>query len=105
MASPLYIGEDHYVRFFGANDSADSSYLNSATVTFTLKTTADVTVSGPTPMDYIAASNGNYRGILDSAVTSGLTLDAGYYLYIDFDQGNYEGKRRLTCVASYRGQT
>ncbi len=100
----LWIGEDLNVALTGLVDAVSGSYLNTATVTFALKEDSGTAVAGGTgTCAYVSASDGNYRGILDSAITATLTAGQQYRVEITFDQSNYEGFRRLEYVAQYRG--
>lgn len=104
--SVLYIGNDRYITLSGVNDAADGLYLNSATVTYALYEADGTAVSGGTgTLTYIAASNGNYRGVIDAAVTTTLTAEAQYYFVITATQSNYDGKWRINCTARIRGTT
>ena len=101
---PLYIGADMNVKYTGAYDPEAATYLNTATVTFTLYSNAALTtvVTGPTTMSYVAASNGNYLGVMQSSATSGLTNGTTYYLKVVLTQGAYDDMRVLTLLAAYR---
>lgn len=71
MSEVVYISNDHDIEIIGLQDRSAGTYLNSKTVTATLKTEAGVTVTGmtfPLTLDYVAASNGNYRGVLDKDI-------------------------------------
>ena len=115
---PLYINEDSKVTVEGLSYTTDAgvtTYLNAATVTYTLTdtvgttTVGGMTVPGTTitggtgTLSYIAASNGNYTGTIDKAVTSLLTAGAKYYLYVPISEGGRDGFRRLELVAEFRG--
>ncbi len=105
---PIYLGEDHAVKW---GDSATNGayavgtgFLNSATVTYALKTAAGATIATGT-CSYVAASNGNYRGTIESSALTALVLGALYTLEITLVQGSLDGFRRLHLEARYRGQT
>lgn len=103
MATAIYIAADRTVTYSGA--SAGGSYLNSATVTYSLKDATLTTVSGGTgTLSYVAASNGNYSGTIESTVTSTLTAGEKYYLDITLVSGSYDDFRRLELYAEYRGE-
>lgn len=98
-------GCDEYLKYFGANDAADGTYLNSGTCTYALYENSngalgDAVSGGTGTLSYIAASNGNYRGIIDAAVTGALTPGRTYWAVITFVQGNYNDERTLmlNCV-------
>ena len=63
----LYTDNDNLVRVRGLRDKRDDTYKNSATVNMTLKDedgTAVTGVSWPVAFSYVAASNGNYNGVI-----------------------------------------
>lgn len=103
----IYIGEDMAVRWTGATLTSGTTgaetYANSATVTYALKTAAGAAVaSGTGALTYIAASNGNYIGVIESSVTGTLTPGAAYVLELTLAEGDYNGFRRLPLRARYR---
>ena len=100
----LAINADNYLRYYGAQDSETGDYLNSGTCTYSLRE-EDGTELATGTLSYVSGSNGNYRGILDSADTAGLTDGERYVIVIIFDQDNYEDERRLYHRAGYRGRT
>lgn len=90
-ASPIPIGGDYYALLSGAQDSGDGSFLNSATVTFALYTAAGVAVPGASgTASYVAASNGNYRGTIESTATVTLTVGARYQIRFVLTQGSID---------------
>lgn len=94
MASePIVIGSDWYATLNGAQDSGTGDYLNTATVTAAVYSAAGAAVSGGgVTLTYVAASNGNYRGTLESTVTALLTAGAAYEVRYTLSQGNYDAK-------------
>lgn len=109
---PLYIYEDLYVEFLNTRDSADDSYLNSGTCTYTLYAVTTVSgaevetavSSGTGTLSYVAASNGIYRGTIESTITATLTVGAKYRVRIVFVQGAYNSRRKLDYRAMERGR-
>lgn len=72
-SSIIGIGNDVSVMLTGAYDEGAEGYLNAATVTFTVYGSNGTTaIAGPTAMTYIAASNGDYRGVLESSIVDAL---------------------------------
>jgi len=107
----LYIGEDNIV-FWGDRDTPNSglydnslkSFVNDATVTFTLKNSSNSAVSGASSvsMSYVTGTNGVYEGTLEDGVS--LTENATYYLEITATgSGDRVGFRRITYTAKYHG--
>ncbi len=99
----LYIGDDMDVTLTGMQDAISLVYLNTATATYELKRGTTVIDSGT--LDYVAASDGDYLAVIDSAITANLTQRTNYSLVITFVQGNYQTVRYLTEAAYYRGGT
>ncbi len=102
---PIYISADNLVEWDGLKDASNGNYLNSATVTFTLKDSAGTAVTGASAiaMTYVALSNGKYQGTLESTVS--LTEGGKYWLEVTATSGTIVGFRRIECYATYRGAT
>lgn len=97
----LFIGCDNDVGYDGARIRATGTYMNSGTCTWSLQTTAgEVVATGS--LSYVTGSSGNYLGVIDAAVSAGLTDGRQYRLLIAFEQGGYKDARRVACKASYR---
>src|SRR4051812_29707148 len=83
-----FVANTNLVELIGLKSEVEGVYINDATLTCTIKTTAGVAVTGetwPVPMDYVAASNGNYRGVIADAVD--LIAHTSYVAHIDVDAG------------------
>ena len=102
MANVLWVGSDKSVLLSGLTGNGD--YLNAAAVTWTLTTSAGVTVATGS-LAYTAASDGDYAGVIEDAVTSTLTAGQRYYLRVDISQGDFQDARKLEVWAAYRGET
>jgi len=65
----LYAGQnDNLLELTGAVDILDGAYLNEGAVSVSIKDSELNEVAGsPITLNYISASNGDYRGILDKA--------------------------------------
>lgn len=85
----VYVDNTNLIEVDGLAD-VDGSFINGADVEFTIQDGDGVPVSGqswPTPMPYVAASNGKYRGVLSASLV--LVPDTVYYAIIDaIDTGN-----------------
>ena len=102
----IHKGCDNDVTFDGALNSSTGSYLNSATCTFSLyESVADSEVNGAAvtgatgiAMAYVAASNGDYAGVLQSTVA--LVLGSYYWLERHLVQGDIvlHKRRQVQCV-------
>ena len=108
MANLLYIGEDMNVTWDAASVTVagTTTYLNSATVTYSITDAAGTAVSGATgTLSYVAASSGDYEGTIESTVltASNFTVGRTYLLDITLVQSGYNGFRRLECRAAIRG--
>ena len=67
----IFRNNDHLIKLTGLKDASDDSFINDATVTVTIKTLADVAVSGiswPLTLVYTASSDGDYTVTLDKAI-------------------------------------
>jgi hypothetical protein len=79
----LYISNDTQIDVTGLSNADDSSYLNTATVTATLKDASGAEVSGvswPLTLSYETASDGNYSATIDKAIS--VVDGASYFLEI-----------------------
>lgn len=107
----LYIGQDNvvyagsrYIKDSGVYDTVTETFLNDATVTFTLKDSSNVAVSGASgvSMSYVTGTRGVYEGVLEDGVS--LTAGSTYYLEITATgSGDRVGFRRIQYEAEYRG--
>ena len=102
MSLPLYISSDNLLQLDALKLAADDSYVNDATVTFTLKDADEAVVTGADTisMPYVASSNGRYQGTLQSTVS---LEGAKYYLEITATSGENVLFKRITCYATYKG--
>jgi hypothetical protein len=90
----IHKGCDNDVTFDGALNASTGNYLNAATCTFTLyesiagseENGAAVTAATAISMAYVAASSGDYSGVLQSTVS--LTRDAYYWIVCTLTQGD-----------------
>ena len=103
----LYIGSSNTLEIV-LQDSADDSYVNNATVEGTLKDAEGDSaseISGgqswPLALDYVAASNGLYRGVL-TAVTSALLTDGTtYWMHYTSTSGAKVDEQRIAFQAQF----
>lgn len=98
----VYISADNDLVVTGLSVAATGSYLNSATVAAQLRDSAMGAITGgDVTLSYVAASNGNYLGVLPSTIT----ITDGQRLWCDLtiSSGSYNDFRRVPCVARYRG--
>lgn len=99
---PIYIGVDNDVVVRGFYNSGAGNYLNSATVTWALKNSSGTSLATGS-CSYVSASNGNYRGTIDSTDTASLTENATYYVEVTLTEGSITDFRRQRKTARYRG--
>lgn len=99
--SALFIGADVDIKYEGAVPENGGAYLNAGTCTWVLKNASGATV-GSGSLAYVASSNGNYLGTIQSTTTSTLTVDDPYTLTITFSQGDYNDQRTIPMRAAYR---
>jgi len=104
MLVQLGINENNLIEWDEMINPADDTYVNDATVTFTLVDSSDVDVPSAIglSMSYVAASDGKYQGTLPKAVAATLTQGAQYSLEVTAT-GTVEGFRKIACKASYHG--
>lgn len=108
MALTLYLQADNNIKLTGLSDADSGDYLNAATITYAIKNEAGATVTGATgTLDYVTATNGNYLGVVDSAVmvlTSLIpfTIPGQFFVEISIDYGAYEDFRRIPVQVAYR---
>lgn len=99
----LYVGNDLRVRWDRMTDELTGLYINDATVSFTLKDSTGIAVTGANAvsMPYVTSSNGRYQAKLAGTVS--LTNGARYYLEISASSAGRVGFRRIACTAQYLG--
>jgi hypothetical protein len=107
----LFIGQDNVVYWgqrsekdSGLYDTVTETFVNDATVTFTLKDSAGSAVSGASAvsMTYVTGTKGVYEGVMEDNVS--LTAGSTYYLEITATgSSDRVGFRRIQYEAEYRG--
>jgi hypothetical protein len=100
----LSINSTNLVRLDALTNSSSGSFVNSATVTFSLKDAGGNIVGGLSgvSMPYVASSNGRYEGTIPNSTA--LTLNALYTIEITATASSLVLFRRLSCVAKYRSE-
>jgi hypothetical protein len=90
------------VRLDALTNASSGAYVNTATVTFTLKDTNGTVVGSlsAVSMLYVGSSNGRYEGTIPNGTA--LTLNALYTVEITATQGSIVLFRKLSCIAKYR---
>lgn len=66
-----FVLNTNVLDLLGLKSWVEGNFINTAVVTYTVKDKGGVEISGatwPQPMDYIPASEGDYRGILPAAL-------------------------------------
>lgn len=99
MAIDVDVGSDFDLTLTGVRDAATGDYLNNGTAPYTLYDSSDQAVSGGTgSLSYVAASDGNYRGVVESTQ---VTLLAGrrYYALVPFVESGYNQTFRIDITA------
>lgn len=97
-----YISSDNTVQLDEFYDPLGAAYLNAATVTVTVKDISGDSVTGiswPITMDYVAASNGKYRGTVDKAIS--VVDGATYFAEITAAEGTIDKFFRIQLLAQY----
>lgn len=96
----IYVRNDNSVFVTGLRNSSDDSYINDATITFTVYDDKCEQLTGAigVSMTYVSASNGNYRGILQSTVD----LVAGKTYDVVIVSSNYDIRIEMKQTAEIR---
>jgi hypothetical protein len=85
----VYVGNTNVHELRGLKDAVLDTFINTAVVTVTIKDASGVEVAGqtwPVVMDYVAASNGNYRAIIEDDVA--FVARRTYYAHISATAGS-----------------
>jgi len=84
-----FVANTNLLTLVGLQDHITDLYINSATVIVTVKDQNGVNVLGmtwPATMNYVAASNGNYRLALEADLA--FVAKRNYTAYIEVDAGS-----------------
>jgi len=100
MLKSIKINADNLIEVDKLRLSADSSYVNDATVAWTLEDSEGESVSYGS-LAYVASSDGKYQGTIDDSVLASLTDGATYYLTITATQSTKTGRWRIPLIAKY----
>ncbi len=100
---PLYINSDTLIRLDRLKNPTDDSFVNNATVTFTLKDSSGANVTGAVAvsMAYVTSSDGRYEGLVANTVTLG-DPQTEFDLEVTI-VGTRTDFRKIRCVSKYRG--
>lgn len=100
----LCVNSDNLIEWDAMVDVYDDTFVNDATVTFTLRDTDGDAVDGAESiaMPYVGNSDGKYNGTLQSTVV--LVDGDTYFLEVSAASGSLVGFRRCQVVAQYRGR-
>ncbi len=99
----LCVNSDNLIEWDAMVDVYDETFVNDATVTFTLRDTDGNAVDGAEAiaMPYVGNSDGKYNGTLQSTVA---LIDGNtYFLEVSAASGDLVGFRRCQVIAQYRG--
>lgn len=84
----MFVMNTGVLDLIGLKSHIEGVFINDATVDFTIKDKAGAPVTGaswPQAMPYVAATDGNYQGILPAALV--LAPNKIYYAFIDAQGG------------------
>lgn len=81
--STLQFNNDNLIELDGLFDLVVGTFINNATVTFTIVDRTGTDLFANTPMGYVAASSGNYQGLLTAPSAATLTVGRGYRVEIN----------------------
>jgi hypothetical protein len=104
----IAIGSDNIVRLDGLNNAGGAtpgSYVNTATVTFTLLD-ANGNVYGAQSGVAMSSVNstGRYEGTIPNSVTAGMAVNNKYTIQVTAVAGGLKLYRQLSCIAKYRSE-
>lgn len=102
--SEIFKGQDNLVRWDCMKLASTGSFVNDATVTFTLKNAAGTAITGA---DTISMTTQNQSGRYDGTLESTVDIDIGtkYFIEITATRGDDKGFRRFKVTAQYQGET
>ena len=106
MSNVLYLYKDNdmVIELDGLKNEVSGTYINDASVTFSLKTMAGAAVAGqtfPAAMPYVPASNGLYRATLSDLVE--MVKGTRYIVEISVEAGaGLNGKWEVDTVCQTR---
>lgn len=101
----LFISSDMTWTLPGVKNAVSGAFLNAGTCTYILKKSDGTTVTGGTgSLSYVSGSDGDYRGTIESTVTTLLKNGDPYWLEVTFAEGGLDRFWRLPCVAQYDTQ-
>jgi uncharacterized protein involved in high-affinity Fe2+ transport len=103
MSLTITIDEDNLIEWDQMTDSADGSFINSATVDWELKEKDDTVLFSGT-LAFVVASDGKYQGTMDKADTVNLERGEKYFLELTATFGGLDGFRRIMCIAQFHGE-
>lgn len=101
----IFINNDTLAKLTGLQNPVDSAFLNTATVSVTIKDLSGSEVDGvtwPITLAYVAASNGDYEGIIDKAVV--LVEGNRYFLEFTASLSGIDGFWRVPVEAAFRAE-
>lgn len=96
----LELGDD---QGDGLQDAITKAWINDATVTATLKTTAGIDLAGqawPLALPYVAGSRGVYRGVLEPALV--ITDKQSLVLFADVSRSGTVAHLEIPMVGAIR---
>lgn len=109
MASKMamaYAANTNVLTLTGLQSEDEGTFLNEAAPTLTVKDSSGSPISGeswPVTMEYVAASDGNYRVIISSVVS--LTAGQTYKAVVDVDSSTTDEERIAHWEFPFQVQT
>jgi len=96
---------DNQVELTGLVDRLDDSYINDATVSCQMNDDAGTAMGAAFTLNYIAASDGQYKGSYPNTDADGLTVDTTYTLTITItDTGSNVLVIKVKYISKYKTQ-
>jgi len=103
--STLRVNEDNNVVLSGLRYAYSGVYINSATVTAVVKTTAGAVLVASFTLSYQAGTDGDYVGVINKGDAANFTDGTSYWVEVTVTVGAYDGFRRVSATAKYHGAT
>lgn len=97
----LWIGNDLTVVVTGLRKADTGAYMNAATVAYEIAR-SDGSVVGSGSLGYLAGSDGDYRGPIESTVTALVKNGNSYVLTVTASQDGYDASWSKEMPGAYR---
>ena len=100
-----WIDSDNLVTFDGLTNRLSGAYINDATVSGQVTDKAGAAVGGAVTLNYVAASDGQYKGTIPKASMAGVTEGNHYIFTIIVTKGTSTSTVKVVLRAGYKTYT